>query len=90
MSRTFDARNAALPLHIEAMNAMRPDCFTSGDWASFLSECSRQAIGNAAMRAALRRGEIPNWCSECTQGYRARMLADGKCHPHKAASGAAA
>lgn len=59
----------------------RPECFGTADWRLYLLDVHRGTLNDPANRQRLVRGELPAFCAECTEAYRTKMEAQGKCHP---------
>lgn len=80
--RHFSQYNKADPEPVVRLLAQRPQCFGASDWRLYLLDVHRGTLNDPANRQRLVRGVAPNYCEECTQGYRASMQARGRCHPH--------
>ena len=59
----------------------RPQCFRPEQWRLWLLDVHRGTLNDQPNRQRLIRGEVPEFCSGCTENYRSRMEAQGKCHP---------
>jgi hypothetical protein len=79
--RRFDSRNKALPACVETLAADPPACFDKPIWRLFLIDCYRGTLNDPASRARISRGERPDYCTDCQQGYQQRMQARALCRP---------
>lgn len=79
--RHFDQRNRRTPACVIQLAAEPPACFTPVQWREYLEDCWRGTLNDMLARNRLNRGERPDYCSDCTKGYQARMQAAGRCHP---------
>lgn len=79
--RRFDSPNKAVPACVERMAATPPACFEKAVWRMYLLDHYRGTLNDAAARARLNRDEVPDFCDDCTAGYRASMQAAGRCNP---------
>jgi hypothetical protein len=79
--RRFDVANTERPRGLERVIAIVPACFTPEQWTEYIEEHWRYLINNPSGRARLVRGEMPDFCTDCTQGYMRNMRALGRCHP---------
>jgi hypothetical protein len=80
--RIFNTPNATRPACIEQMAQIKPLCFSSrATWQQWLEEAWRMTLNKKAERAAMTRGVVPEYCSECTTQFRARMHGEGRCKP---------
>lgn len=79
--RSFDVRNKVIPECVEQLAQTPPACFEKPIWRLFLIDCYRGALNDPASRARISRGVAPDFCAECTHGYRSRMQAVDRCHP---------
>jgi len=79
--RQFAAHNRQPPACIQRMGEKVPACFTAAQWSSYLRECWRQALSRAKELAKLERGQVPDYCSDCSSRYRTEQTALGTCHP---------
>ncbi|MFY9479138.1 MAG: hypothetical protein WAQ08_15950 [Aquabacterium sp.] len=81
MSRTFGALNKTDPVWLTPMATQVPACYTPEAWANYLQSVRDEAQDDEVLRARLRRGQVPDYCADCTRGHQRRMVAAGKCAP---------
>jgi hypothetical protein len=79
--RRFNATNKAMPECVVQMAAKPPACFDSRTWTLFLADCYRGALNNPSARARLNRGEVPDFCGDCTKAHAEAMRACMRCRP---------
>lgn len=79
--RQFAQYNKADPAPVVLLLEKRPLCFGTADWRLYLLDVHRGTLNDPANRQRLVRGELPAFCAECTEAYRTKMEAQGKCHP---------
>lgn len=79
--RQFSQYNKADPDPVVRLMEKRPQCFRPEDWRLYLLDVHRGTLNDQPSRQRLIRGELPDFCRECTENYRSRMEAQGKCHP---------
>lgn len=79
--RKFAQYNVADPLPVVRLLDQRPPCFDAPGWRLYLLDVHRGTLNDAANRARLIRGELPDYCAECTAQFQERMQAQGKCCP---------
>jgi hypothetical protein len=85
MARTFGALDNEPPKWFKTMSANPPACFAQDRWVLYLTSVRDESQGNASLRARLCRGQLPNYCAECTTKHRTAMKKAKRCHPHAAA-----
>lgn len=83
--RQFNQRNSAPPACVEEMALKVPPCFDRKMWRLWVEDSYRLVMNDKAGLARITRGEIPNYCEECTLGHQAKMLAAKRCFPPAAA-----
>lgn len=81
MSRTFGSYNSNAPRWLQRMSAQTPACFSHPQWVLYLESVQDEAQEDNALRMRLNRGQIPDYCKECTDRHQRKMVRDGKCHP---------
>jgi hypothetical protein len=81
MSRTFGSPNDTPPKWFTAMSANPPACFDRQQWTLYLESVRDESQDNASMRAKLCRGQVPDYCAECTAQHQRRKVRQDKCHP---------
>lgn len=79
--RHFNAKNTAPPECVVKMSATVPACFKADVWAGFLRDTWTLALHDGAARHRMERGQVPDYCIECTSEHRRAMTAAGRCHP---------
>lgn len=79
--RRLTQYNQADPKPVVALLEKRPLCFDATMWRLFVIDSWRSVLHEPDQRARLARGEPPDYCSDCTPGYRALMQSQGRCHP---------
>jgi len=80
MARTFDARNKALPVAVLNMADQQPACFSSREsWVEWLDSNYHATLGDGRARSAINRGQVPDFCCDCTRSHEARMTEQGRC-----------
>lgn len=80
--RHFAQYNKATPEVVVRLLPARPACFTDPrDWLNYLMDVHRGTLNDPPNRQRLIRGELPDYCSDCSAQYQARMQAQGKCCP---------
>lgn len=79
--RSFAVHNKQLPACIEQMSETVPKCFDARVWKLYLREAWREVLNRPAELAKLERGQVPDYCADCSTAYREQMAAAGNCHP---------
>lgn len=87
--RQFSQYNKADPAPVVRLMEKRPQCFRPEQWRLWLLDVHRGTLNDQPNRQRLIRGEVPDYCVGCTQGYRDRMEAAGKCRPFNGSTEAA-
>lgn len=84
--RKFAQYNKADPEPVVRLLDKRPPCFDAAGWRLYLLDVHRGTLNDPANRQRLVRGELPDYCAECTARYQEQMQAQGKCCPPPAAN----
>jgi hypothetical protein len=79
--RRFDSSNKGAPQAVEQMAASVPACFDAVMWRLWLQEFWRSVLNLPDQRRAFERGQVPDYCAECTKAHRASRTAQGRCNP---------
>jgi hypothetical protein len=79
--RRFDTGNKGAPAIVDRMASKVPACFDARMWRLWLQEFWRSVLNAPDQRRAFERGQVPDYCAECTREHRAARLAQGRCHP---------
>ena len=87
MARTFGSLNKDRPTWFALVSPMRPACFVSqSGWDSYLDSVHAESVNDEALRGRLNRGEVPDFCCDCTARHQRRMHQAGLCVPPPGAS----
>jgi hypothetical protein len=81
MTRPFNAQNEQLPACVRELAQLPPLCFDKPIWVLWLQSSWSSVLNDPVARKAMERGRAPDYCSECTKGYQAKRMAEGRCAP---------
>lgn len=81
MSRGFGTLNKAHPVWLVRMSKTVPSCFDHPAWVSYLEGVQLESQDNNPLRMSLHRGQVPDYCAECTSQHQKRMHRLDRCAP---------